>query len=66
MADKPKQRILKSAEKLLGTKELAAALRVSEGLLEAWIVGAFEMPDRKLLLLAEALEKFADSDNNSR
>lgn len=60
MADTPKRRILKSAEKLLGRKELAGSLKVTEGLLEAWIEGAAEMPDRKLSLLADVLEKFAN------
>ncbi len=60
MAETPKRRILKHAEKLIGRKELASRLNVTEGLLEAWIEGAAEMPARKLLLLADVLEKFTE------
>jgi hypothetical protein len=60
MADPNKQRLLKQAEKLMGRKELAAGLRVTEGQLASWVEGFTDMPDRKLLLLSELLEKFAN------
>lgn len=66
MAEKTtKRRLLEGAERLLGRKELAAGLKVTEPLLEAWIVGMIELPDRKLLLLAELLEKFAEKQQKS-
>ena len=66
MAEKTaKRRLLENAEKLLGRKELAAGLKVSEALVEAWIAGVAEMPDRRLLLLAELLEKFAEKQTKS-
>lgn len=66
MAEKTaKRRLLENAEKLLGRSELAAGLKVSEALVEAWIAGVAEMPDRRLLLLAELLEKFAEKQTKS-
>lgn len=58
MAESTKQRLLKEAAKLLGKDELAAQLRVPQQLLDAWIRGLATMPDRKLLQLADLLDKF--------
>lgn len=58
MAETTKQRLLKEAAKLLGHDELAAQLRVPRELLDAWMRGLATMPDRKLLALADLLDKF--------
>lgn len=58
MAESTKQRLLKEAAKLLGKDELAAQLRVPQQLLDAWMRGLATMPDRKLLQLADLLDKF--------
>lgn len=58
MAESTKQRLLKEAAKLLGKDELAAQLRVPQQLLDAWMRGLSTMPDRKLLQLADLLDKF--------
>jgi hypothetical protein len=52
------QRLLRKAADLLGTDELAIALKVPRHLLDAWMSGHASMPDRKLLLLIDALDKF--------
>lgn len=58
MTESTKQRLLKEAAKLLGKEELAAELRVPQELLEAWMRGLATMPDRKLLALADLLDRF--------
>ena len=52
------QRLLRKAAHLLGPEELAVALKVPRHLLDAWMSGHASMPDRKLLLLIDALDKF--------
>jgi hypothetical protein len=37
---------------------VATHLRAPESLVEAWMEGLSSMPDRKLLLLADLLDKF--------
>lgn len=58
MAESTKQRLLKEAARLLGKDELAAQLRVPQQLLDAWMSGLATMPDRKLLQLADLLDRF--------
>jgi hypothetical protein len=58
VAESTKQRLLKEAVKLLGKDELAAQLRVPQQLLDAWVRGLATMPDRKLLQLADLLDRF--------
>jgi hypothetical protein len=55
-----KQRLLKSAAELIGHDELAVRMKIPGSLLEAWISGHATMPDRKLVALAELLDKLAD------
>jgi len=45
----------------IGRGELARRLNTPESLLEAWMGGHASMPDRKLLLLAELLDKLGDA-----
>lgn len=52
-----KQRLLHRAAELLGPQELAVRLKVPFTLLDAWMRGLATMPDRKLLALADLLEK---------
>lgn len=61
MSRATKQVLLQRAAKLLGTDELAARLRVPRHLLDVWIRGLATMPDRKVLPLADLLDKLADS-----
>jgi len=56
-----KQRILRDACRLFGSKTLAEELKVSEALLAAWISGDATMPDGQLLALSAALVKLAGS-----
>ena len=43
----------------MGEEELAIALKVPRSLLDAWMMGHATMPDRKLKLLIDELDKFA-------
>jgi hypothetical protein len=61
MSRATKQALLQRAAKLLGEDALAARLRVPRHLLDVWIRGLATMPDRKLLPLADLLDKLADS-----
>jgi hypothetical protein len=61
VAETTKQNLLSMAAARLGRAELAKQLHVPESLLEAWIGGHASMPDRKLLLLAELLDKLGDA-----
>lgn len=54
-----KQRLLREAAALMGRRELAERLKVSEPELEGWISGSGKMPDRKLLVLANVLDGWA-------
>ena len=56
-----KQRLLAQAVQLLGQPRLAAGLKVSEELLESWILGRTAMPDRMLLELADLLVRHAST-----
>lgn len=51
------QRLLRKAADLLGPDELAVALKVPRHLLDAWLSGHATMPNRKLLLLIDALDE---------
>jgi ferric-dicitrate binding protein FerR (iron transport regulator) len=58
-----KQQLLTQAEKLMGRKKLAAGLKVTEPIAEAWINGQLEVPDRKLLELADPLDHYSRHPN---
>ena len=55
-----KQSLLALAAKRLGREELAERLGVPDSLLTAWMSGHASMPDRKLLELADLIEKLGD------
>jgi hypothetical protein len=59
VAQKTRQRLPRQAAELMGREELAIRLKVPAPLLDAWMRGLAAMPDRKLILLADALENFA-------
>jgi hypothetical protein len=61
LAESRKQLLLKSAANLIGQDELAIRMKVPGPLLESWISGHATMPDRKLIALAEVLDKLATS-----
>ena len=42
----------------MGEEQLAASLKVPLSLLQAWMSGHATMPERKLLMLVDFLEKF--------
>ena len=54
-----KQRILKEACDLFGTKLVAQEMKVSEALVDGWIRGHVTMPEEELLHLAQALIRLA-------
>jgi len=41
----------------VGLEDVAAALKAPPALVEAWIQGVAAMPDRKLLMLADFLDR---------
>jgi DNA-binding transcriptional regulator YdaS (Cro superfamily) len=57
MTEKTKQDLLRRAAALVGKEELASRLAVPPSLLDAWMSGHASMPDRKLLVLADLLDK---------
>ncbi len=61
MPDTTKQNLLRMAALRLGNQELATRLKVPESLLSAWMSGHASMPDRKLLSLADLLDKLGDA-----
>ena len=58
MTTKQEQDLLKRAVAVAGVEELAVALKSPTHLVEAWILGHASMPERKLLLLVDFLERF--------
>jgi len=54
--------IVERAEKLLGTKQIADRLRVSEATVKGWCQGSGAVSDTHLLRLADLLAKYADAN----
>jgi phosphoserine phosphatase len=52
-----RQEVLRRAVELIGKKDLATRLGVTQGVLDGWLAGYLLMPDRKFLALTELLEK---------
>lgn len=59
MADTSRREMLRRAVDLASLGEVAMALKIPPELVQAWMSGHASMPDRKLLLLADFLEKQA-------
>jgi hypothetical protein len=57
MPEKTKQQLLRRAVALAGMEDVASALKVAPNLVDAWMSGHASMPDRKLLVLADFLDK---------
>lgn len=57
--DAKKRELLERATRLHSRDELARHLGVPRSLLDAWLSGDTSMPDGKLLVLANALDKLA-------
>jgi hypothetical protein len=57
VAESTRQFLLKTAAELYGRTDLAIRLKVPVPLLDAWIAGHGTMPDRKLALLADLLDR---------
>jgi hypothetical protein len=57
VAQTSRQRLLEYAAERLGRKELATRLKVDEAHLDAWMLGAMEVPNRKLLALADLIDE---------
>jgi DNA-binding transcriptional regulator YiaG len=53
--------IVERAEKLLGTKQIAERLRVSEEVVRGWCKGSGNLSDTHLLRLADLLARYAES-----
>lgn len=54
-----KPRLLEDVIRLIGRAELVTGLHVSDQVLESWLAGNAEMPDRQLLRLADLLVEVA-------
>ena len=60
----PKARLLQHAAALLGREKLAQGLNVPLDTLDYWLRGLAEMPDRKLLPLADLIEELVNEEND--
>jgi len=54
--------IVERAEKLLGSKQIAERLRVSEEVVKGWCKGSGNLSDTHLLRLADLLARYADAN----
>jgi transcriptional regulator with XRE-family HTH domain len=66
MAENTKQSLLRKAANLMGPRELATRLRVSQSVLEMWINGDATMPDGMLLKLAKVLDAWRDASKSKK
>ena len=53
--------IVERAEKLLGRRQIADGLKVSESVVKSWCEGSGTLSDSHLLRLSELLAKYADA-----
>jgi hypothetical protein len=58
VAEETKVRLLREAVKLVGIDEVAQRLRTPANVVDLWTRGLATMPDRKVLLLADLLDRF--------
>jgi len=52
-----RQALLRRAVELIGKKDLAIRLGVTQGVLDGWLTGYLLMPDRKFFVLTDFLDK---------
>jgi hypothetical protein len=57
MSETIKRNLLRRAVELAGLDDVAAALKSPPDLVTAWMSGHASMPDRKLLMLADFLDR---------
>lgn len=57
MPDTTKQQLLRRAVEIAGLDEVAGALKAPPNLVEAWMNGHASMPDQKLLILADFIDR---------
>ncbi len=62
MSETTKRLLHEAMKELGGLEELAIALKAPPHLVQAWMSGHATMPDRKLLLLIDALAKKGRGD----
>jgi hypothetical protein len=55
-----RQALLRKAAALIGREELARGLNIPATLLDAWMNGHANMPDRKLAVLADLLDQISN------
>jgi hypothetical protein len=58
MPETTKEQLLRRAVDLVGLEQVALALKAPPDLVSAWMSGHASMPERKLLLLADFLDRF--------
>ena len=58
MSQAGRQALLQRAIQLIGKKDVAIRLGVTQGVLDGWLTGYLLMPDRKFLALTDFLDKF--------
>ena len=58
VAEETKVRLLREAVKLVGIDEVAQRLRTPANVVDLWTRGLATMPDRKVLALADLLDRF--------
>ena len=61
-----RQLIVQQAEKLLGRKQMAKGLRVSEDEIQSWRDGKTSLSDSQLLKLSDLLAKYAAAGKHHR
>jgi hypothetical protein len=66
MPETVKQRLLRQAERLAGVDAVSQGLRAEPHVIQLWIRGLAPMPDRKLLSLADLLDKIASERERDR
>ena len=57
--------MLRKVMKLVGGKDVAYRLQVTQGVLDGWLAGYLLMPDRKFRVLVELLDKL-NSENQKK
>ena len=57
MLEQRKQELLRNVADIVGRRELAARLRVTEALLDQWIDGQCAVPHRTLVALVDILDE---------
>jgi hypothetical protein len=62
VAEPTKVRLLRQAIRLAGVEKVSKQLRVSREMLDLWLRGLAPMPDRKMLPLADLLDRLGSGE----